>query len=114
MEGTGMLQSILASASLAFATMAGIVFGGAPIYGHDWYPFECCARNDCMPAKAVEADGRSGMTVIVGDVRIAIPEGFASRTSLDSRVHVCFRMYPDEMDGNIIITLVCLFLPPQA
>ena len=54
------------------------------------------------------------MTVIVGDVRIAIPEGFASRTSLDSRVHVCFRMYPDEMDGNIIITPVCLFLPHQA
>ena len=89
-------------------------FGGAPVYGHDWYPFECCARNDCVPAKAIEADDRGGVTVIVGDLRIPIPKGFAPRMSLDSRVHVCFRMYPDEMDGNILITPVCLFLPPQA
>ena len=100
-------------ASAAVAGPAGIFFGG-PLYGHDWYPFECCARNDCMPAKAIEVDGRGGMTVIVGDVRIAIPNGFAPRTSLDSRIHVCFRAYPDEIHGNIVTTPVCLFLPPQA
>ena len=104
------------SAPFAFAAMAGlakIVLGGVPALGHDWYPFECCARNDCMPARTIEADGRSGMTVIVGDLRIGIPGGFVPRTSPDSRVHVCFRMYPNEMDGNTIITPVCLFLPAQ-
>jgi hypothetical protein len=105
------------SAPLGFAAMAGlagIIVGCAPAHGHDWYPFECCARNDCMPAKAIEADGRGGMTVIVGDLRIGIPGDFVPRASPDSRVHVCFRMYPNEMDGNIIVTPICLFVPAQA
>jgi hypothetical protein len=63
--------------------------------------------------KGLEEDGRGGMTVIVGDRRIAIPRNFAPRTSPDGRIHVCFRMYPNEMDGSTIITPVCLFLPAQ-
>lgn len=98
----------------ALAVVASVIFGFAPVYGHDWYPFECCGRNDCTPARAIEADGRGGMTVLVGDLRIGIPEGFATRTSLDSRIHVCFRISSNELDGNIIITPVCLFLPTQA
>jgi len=93
--------------------LASILFRCAPVYAHDWYPLECCARNDCMPARGIEGDGRGGMTVIVGDLRIGIPEGFAPRSSLDSRIHVCFRMYPNEIDGSISITPICLFLPPQ-
>jgi hypothetical protein len=78
------------------------------VYGHDWYPLEWFAQNDCMPAGAIEADGRG-----VGDLRIGIPVGFALRPSLDSKLHVCFRIYPNEIDGNITITPVCLFLPAQ-
>lgn len=96
------------------AGLANVVFGCPPVYAHEWYPFECCAQHDCMHARAIETDGRGGMTVIVGDLRIGIPKGFAPRTSLDNRIHVCFRMYPNEIDGNIIITPVCLFLPAQA
>jgi len=106
----------IAATRLAFSAMSGligIIFGCEPVFAHDWYPLECCARNDCMPARAIEADGRGGMTVILGDLRIGIPEGFAPHTSLDSRIHVCLRMYPSEIDGNNIITLVCLFLPAQ-
>jgi len=102
-----MLQRILTIA-------AGIVAIGAPVHGHEWYPVECCARNDCMPAGGVEADGRGGMTVIVGDMRIGIPEGFAPRPSLDSKVHVCFRMYSSEIDGYITVAPVCLFVPAEA
>ena len=100
-------------ACAATSGLASIIFRCAPVYAHDWYPLECCARNDCMPAKGIEGDGRGGMTVIVGDLRIGIPEGFAPRPSLDSRIHVCFRMYPNEIDGSTTITPVCLFLPAQ-
>jgi hypothetical protein len=58
-------------------------------------------------------DGRGGMTVIVGDLRIGIPEGFAARPSLDSRIHICFRTY-SETDGNIIVIPICLLLPVVA
>ena len=106
----------IVSIPLACAAMSGlasILFRCAPVYAHDWYPLECCARNDCMPARGIEGDGRGGMTVIVGDLRIGIPEGFAPRPSLDSRIHVCFRMYSNEIDGSITITPICLFLPAQ-
>ena len=53
------------------------------------------------------------MTVIVGDMRIGIPEGFAPRASLDGRVHICLRMYSSEIDGYITVTPVCLFLPAE-
>jgi len=93
--------------------LASIIFGCSPVYAHDWYPLECCGRNDCRPAGGMEGDGRGGMTVIVGDLRIGIPEGFAPRPSLDSRIHVCFRTYA-ETDGNIAVIPICLFLPVQA
>ena len=89
------------------------VIGGAPIHAHDWYPVECCAQHDCVSATAIEGNGRGGMTVIVGDRRIPIPQDLTARPSIDSRIHVCFRMYPNEIDGNTIITPVCLFLPAQ-
>jgi hypothetical protein len=100
-------------ACAALSGLASILCGGAPAYAHDWYPFECCAQNDCMPAGAVEVDGRGAMTVIVGDRRIEIPADFTLRLSPDSRTHVCFRLYPNEIDGSIIVTPVCLFRPAQ-
>ena len=100
-------------ACAAVAGFAGMIFGCAPVYAHDWYPLECCARNDCRPATSIEGDGRGGRTVIVGELRIGIPEGFDTRPSLDSRIHVCLRMYPNEIDGHITITPICLFLPTQ-
>jgi hypothetical protein len=101
-------------ACVAISSLAGIIFDCAPVYAPDWYPLECCGRNDCMPARGIEGDGRGGMTVIVGNLSIGIPEGFTPRPSLDSRIHVCFRMYPSEIDGSITVTPICLFLPAQA
>ena len=111
-----MLQCILATATAAATALSGlasIIVLSAPVQAHEWYPLECCGRNDCMPAGGVEGDGRGGMTVIVGDMRIGIPEGFAPRPSQDSRIHVCFRTYSNEIDGSLTITPICLFLPPQ-
>ena len=109
-----MLQRILApAAATALWGLASIIVLCAPVQAHEWYPFECCGRNDCMPAGGVEEDGRGGMTVIVGDMRIGIPEGFAPRASLDGRVHICLRMYSSEIDGYITVTPVCLFLPAE-
>jgi hypothetical protein len=109
--GTSMLRFILACT--AMSGLASIIFGSAPAQAHDWYPLECCGRNDCRPARSTEGDGRGGMTVIVGDLRIGIPEGFDRRPSPDGRIHVCFRTYP-ETDGHVIVTPICLFLPAQA
>ena len=106
-----MLRFILACT--AMSGLASIIVGAGPVHAHDGYPLECCGRNDCMPARSMEGDGRGGMTVIVGDLRIGIPEGFAARPSLDSRIHICFRTY-SETDGNIIVIPICLLLPAQA
>ena len=103
-----MLQLLLATAAAIC-----IVFGWAPIHAHDWYPLECCGRNDCMPARGSAGDGRGGMTVIVEDMRISIPEGIAPRPSLDGRIHVCIRTFANEVDGNIVVIPICLFLPAQ-
>jgi hypothetical protein len=100
-------------ACAALSGLASIHVRGMPVYAHDWYPLECCARNDCMPATGIEGDGRGGMTVIVGDLRVGIPEGFARRQSPDSRVHVCLRTHTDHTDGSVTITPICLFLPAQ-
>lgn len=100
-------------ALVAMAGLASLVLECPPVHAHDWYPSECCAQNDCMRAKAIETDSGGRMTVIVGDRRIAIPRRYAPRTSPDGRIHVCFRMDPNEFDGSEIITLVCLFLPAQ-
>ena len=67
-----------------------------------------------MPAMGIEGDGRGGMTVIVGDLRVGIPESLVPRQSPDSRVHVCFRVHTDHTDGSVAIVPVCLFLPAQA
>ena len=98
---------------LAAATAICIIFGWAPVHAHDWYPPECCGRNDCRPARGSAGDGRGGMTVIVEDLRIQISEGFTPRPSLDSRIHVCIRTFANEVDGNVIVIPICLFLPNQ-
>jgi hypothetical protein len=86
----------------------------SPAQAHDWYPTECCSQHDCTPAKAIHIDARGGTNVIVGDVRIAIPPGFVARSSPDGRVHVCFRTFGGDIDGNIVLMPICLFLPPQS
>lgn len=101
-------------ACAALSGLAGIPLKGAPAHAHEWYPVECCARNDCMPALGIEGDGRGRMTVIVGDLRVGIPAGLAPRQSPDSRVHVCFRALTDHTDGSVTIVPICLFLPAQA
>jgi len=94
--------------------VVGIILGCAPAYSHDWYPFECCAGQDCMLAGGIEEDGQGVRTVIVGDLRFGIRGSFTPRPSPDNRVHVCFRTYANEIDGSVIVVPVCLFLPAQA
>ena len=55
----------------------------------------------------------AGITVIVDDLRIEIPEGVTPRRSLDSGIHVYFRMYSNEIDGSKTVTPICLFHPAQ-
>jgi hypothetical protein len=99
------LPMVCAAAALIF-----LFAGNGPVRAHDWYPIECCARNDCRPAGGVDVNGRGGMDVIVGDLRIGIPEDFATRLSPDNRIHICFRTYGDT-DGSITVIPICLFLP---
>ena len=88
-------RSALACAVLS--GLAGIIFGCAPVYARlDWYPLECCARNDCMPARGSVGDGRGGMTVIVEDLRIGIPEGVTRRPCLDDHARL-LSQHPNEI-----------------
>lgn len=62
-----------------------------------------------MPADQISTDARGDMLVIVGGLRIWVPNGFAVRPSPDHRVHICFR---EEGDLKFPMAL-CLFVPAQ-
>jgi hypothetical protein len=89
---------------------AGIAVGQSA-YAHDWYPAECCSQHDCTVANAIDDDGRGGWTIVVGDVLINVPAGFAARVSPDNRVHLCFSSMGGDNDGKSYVTPICLFLP---
>jgi len=90
-----------------------LITPGAPADAHSWYPEECCSQYDCMPADAINADGR-GMTIVsVGHHRISIPTGLKPRASPDSRIHICFQSATQEF-GDSYLMPICLFLPPQS
>lgn len=81
----------------------------APAGAHSWYPKDCCSDRDCVPADAIGTDHRGDLVVSVGELRIWVPQGFASRPSQDSRVHICFHV-----DEFKFLMPLCLFLPAQS
>jgi hypothetical protein len=95
--------------------LASLLTAESTASAHDWYPFECCAEQDCMKASAVVLNGLTGKrTVIVGDRHIEIPDNFARRTSPDGAIHFCLHTSIDEMDGSTILIPICLFMPPES
>lgn len=80
-----------------------------PAAAHSWYPRECCSNHDCTPADAIGIDQRGDTFVMVGQRRIWVPKGFASRPSQDHRIHICFRV--DETNFPMPL---CLFLPAES
>jgi hypothetical protein len=87
---------------------------GVPARGHSWYPKECCADRDCIPADDVTADTDGHMIVLVDYHRIWIPFGLAPRPSADGRVHICFQVIAGELDNSSFVMPICLFVPPQS
>lgn len=80
----------------------------SPARAHSWYPHECCADHDCMPADAIYSDRQGERIVVVGKMRVRIPANFSARPSPDGRVHVCY------VQGESGFPLPrCLFLPPE-
>lgn len=96
---------------LTILMMADIV---RPADAHSWYPRECCSNQDCMMADAIEADGRGGRSVLVGQVRIPVPDGTQPRPSPDGRIHACFRSWAGDLNGLQTFSLICLFIPAAA
>jgi hypothetical protein len=80
--------------------------GGSVAWAHSWYPMECCHNQDCFPADAVSTNSNGETIVTVGNLQIPVPPQFASRPSLDNRVHICFTM-----DASRKAIIRCLFLP---
>ena len=88
--------------------------GPATPQAHDWYPAECCSGRDCMIAANAETIGDGLLLVVVGELRVAIPPGFATRASPDSHIHICFRESFSDGGLHSHLVPVCLFLPAQS
>lgn len=92
-----------------------------PAAAHDWYPLECCHRQDCAPVDKVEMvptpavadpDGAPGkppaMMVTTRHGTALVPASFPRRESKDHRMHAC--MMPGS-GGQM--QLICIFMPPS-
>ena len=51
------------------------------------------------------------MRMLVGQVKISVPEGTEPRPSPDGRIHVCFQSWAADQNGLPAFSVICLFLP---
>lgn len=109
------------------------VFYNPRAAAHDWYPQECCNKNDCDPVEKVEIVppqkllggspaianlGKMFVTTKRGTVEV--PATVRRRESKDGRMHACMRVsdginrYGDApvLPPSGTLYLLCIFLPP--
>ena len=60
----------------------------APAVAHSWYPAYCCNERDCMKVDRIEYVS-GGMVMIVGGMRVFVPESMDKQPSQDTDAHVC-------------------------
>jgi hypothetical protein len=88
------VQAVLAATILFYANHAA---------AHDWYPKECCGKNDCAPADSVQRKQDGSYVVMTRGLSVVIPVNFDQwRKSPDGRVHICMSEY----------LLICAFRSP--
>lgn len=75
------------------------------VAAHSWYPWECCADNDCAPIHEIKIlpNGDMDITIKVGkrddkgrpiegeviEMHAVFPSDFKQRTSQDGETHAC-------------------------
>jgi hypothetical protein len=108
------MRSVATCLVLATQSIVATFVGSAIAQAHDWYPAECCSGQDCMTATKIEVDRNGWLLVLVGELRVPIPPGFAIRTSPDSHIHICFRESFGDVGLHSHLVPMCLFLPTQS
>jgi hypothetical protein len=92
------------------AVLAGLFVALPGARGHEWYPLECCAGQDCAPADAVVRRDDGSYLVTARGLSVVIPATFRHwKPSPDGQVHVCIRQL---VLGGVM--LMCAFRGPGA
>ena len=75
---------------------------------HSWYPRYCCSDQDCMKVERIEYVS-GGMYMIVGELRVFVPEAMEKQPSQDNDAHVCIMR---TQSGRYRVR--CVFMPGTA
>ena len=92
---------LLASASV-FLSLASV---SGPSRAHSWYPHYCCNDQDCTKVDRIEYVA-NGMYMIVGEMRIFVPDTMEKRPSQDADAHICLMR---TQSGRFRVR--CVFMP---
>ena len=93
-----------------FLTIGSALIFGAPrvATAHSWYPRYCCSDQDCMKVERIEYVS-GGMYMIVGELRVFVPEAMEKQPSQDNDAHVCVMR---TQSGRYRVR--CVFMPGTA
>ena len=94
---------------LAFAASA--VLWWTLANAHSWYPYDCCAGDDCEPVDSMSPllkDGAPQWVITSKRGTVSVPRDFPMRESQDGRMHVCTEY--NEW-GDLMVK--CIFAPPN-
>jgi hypothetical protein len=75
---------------------------------HSWYPSYCCSDQDCMKVDRIEYVA-GGMYMIVGELRVFVPQSMEKRPSHDNDAHICILR---TQSGRYRVR--CVFMPGTA
>jgi hypothetical protein len=95
----------------AFLLISGTILAlGVPhvATAHSWYPRYCCSDQDCMKVERIEYVS-DGMYMIVGELRVFVPEAMEKQQSQDNDAHVCVMR---TQSGRFRVR--CVFMPGTA
>jgi hypothetical protein len=77
-----------AAATLIISVVLVWLFWPLTAWGHDWYPRNCCAGDDCKPIPAERVQITPNGYLVDGQFQFA----FTSPKSPDGKYHLCWPM----------------------
>jgi hypothetical protein len=88
MDGQTTLTNSMRFLLILLSLAAFSAIGPPEAAAHSWYPNYCCNDQDCMKVDRIEYVP-GGMYMIVGEVRVFVPQAMEKQPSQDSDAHVC-------------------------
>ena len=96
---------VMLSAAAIFISLVSL---SDPSRAHSWYPHYCCNDQDCTKVDRIEYVP-NGMFMIVGEMRVFVPDTMEKRPSEDADAHICVMR---TQSGRFRVR--CVFMPGTA